>query len=94
MPLRKLNPNTDSSIIALNLLEFIASDEDRMAAFLGASGLDVGDLRQRAADPQFLSGVMDYAFGNEQLLMEFSKQRRISLDEIARAYHRLCGPRD
>ncbi|NKB16505.1 MAG: DUF3572 domain-containing protein [Sphingomonadales bacterium] len=89
--MRQSKPSAQAETIALNLLEYIASDGDRLAAFLGTTGFAAGDLRAAAGNPEFLAGVMDYAFGNEPLLVDYASSFRITPEELARAHHQLCG---
>ncbi|SDW97920.1 DUF3572 domain-containing protein [Roseicitreum antarcticum] len=49
-----------AEIIALQVLGWLASDDDLLGVFMGASGLAEGDLRARAQDPHFLGSVLDF----------------------------------
>jgi hypothetical protein len=89
--MRQSKPSALAETIALNLLEFIAGDDDRMGAFLGATGFAAGDLRAASNNPEFMAGIMDYAFGNEPLLADFASSFRITPEELARAHRQLCG---
>jgi hypothetical protein len=89
--MHRSKPTAAAEAIALELFEYIANDETRLAAFLGATGFAPNDLRVAAYNPEFLSGIMDYAFGNEPLLAAFASSSRIRPEELTRAYHQLCG---
>ena len=64
-----LSPS-DSEIIALKLLEFLASDDERLGGFLGMTGTSPAALRANASRPEFLAGVLQYVLQNEALLVE------------------------
>lgn len=66
---RPIRPH-DAEAIAIGVLGLIAADQAHLDRFLGATGVDPGDLRQAAADPAFLRGVMAYVIGDEALLVE------------------------
>lgn len=45
---------------ALRVLGWLATQDDLLPVFLGASGASAGDLRARAGDPDFLASVIDF----------------------------------
>ena len=81
----------EAQIIALKMLAFLASDGDRLGAFLAASGLGPADLTSGARNPQFLAGVMDYLLGDESLLLAFAENGGIDPATIAGARCSLPG---
>jgi hypothetical protein len=80
-----------AQVIALKMLAFLASDSDRLGAFLAASGLGPADLKSGARDPQFLAGVMDYLLGDESLFLAFAENSEMSPAAIAGARRSLPG---
>lgn len=70
--------------LAIRALTFIASDPDRAHRFFAVSGLVPGDLRKAAADPAFLTGVMDYLLGDEPLLMAFAEAASLDPEAVVR----------
>ena len=63
--------------MAINMIEFLMSDEDRAEGFFGTTGLSPDDLRAGATKPAFLGGVMDYLLSREDLLIAFCEERGI-----------------
>jgi hypothetical protein len=57
--------------MAVAALTFIAQDGERLGRFLALSGIEPGNLREAAAEPRFLVGVLDYLSGDEALLLAF-----------------------
>jgi len=77
--------------LALRALAFIAADEERFERFLASSGTTPDDVRQRAADPDFLAGVYDHMLADEALLVAFADAADMAPEKIAAARYRLPG---
>ncbi|MDO9525143.1 MAG: DUF3572 domain-containing protein [Gemmobacter sp.] len=60
-----------ADIVALQALGWIAGQEDVLGAFMGASGLGPSDLRDRAADPEFLASVLDFLLMDDAWIVAF-----------------------
>jgi hypothetical protein len=50
-------------------------------------------LRRAAADPQFLSGVLDFLLSDETLLVAFAERAAISPERIGQARRALVASR-
>ena len=55
--------------LAISALSFMASDPERLGRFLAISGIGPEAIRKAAADPRFLSGVLDHVVSDEPLLL-------------------------
>ncbi len=75
----------EEDLIAIRALTFIGGDPNRAQRFLAVSGLMPGDLREAAADPAFLTGVMDYLVADEPLLMAFAETAGLDPETVVRA---------
>ncbi len=84
---RRFRPVT----LAVGALAFIAADPDRLSRFLGLTGLGPHNLRTSAADPAFLSSVLDYLAGDEELLVAFAADAGVKPEAVARAHQALSG---
>jgi hypothetical protein len=71
--------------MAVAALTFIAQDSERLGRFLALSGLEPGNLRDAAAEPGFLVGVLDYLSSDEPLLLAFAANFQIDPTAIATA---------
>ena len=80
--------------LAIEALQFIAGEPDAIARFLAASGLGPSTLRQAAADPLFLSGVLDFLLSDESLLVAFAARAEIPPERIAKARRALAMARN
>lgn len=89
----KQSANPDSArSLAVSALGFIAADSDRLNRFLNLTGLGPHNLRTAAADPAFLSSVLDYLIADEQLLVAFAADARLKPEAVARAHEVLRRP--
>lgn len=77
--------------IAITALVWIAADPDRTGAFLGASGLDAGDIRTRAADPEFQGFVLDHLTMGDEALLAFCQENGLNPDQVIAARAALPG---
>ena len=77
--------------LALQALAFIAGDEERFQRFLVSTGTTPDDVRRRAAEPDFLSGVFDHMLSDEALLVSFAEAAGLEPSLIAAARYRLPG---
>ncbi len=53
------------------MLGWLATDDERLGAFLALSGASADDLRVRAADPEFLGFLVDFVLQDEDALVTF-----------------------
>lgn len=71
--------------LAIEALGFLAQDGERLGRFLSLTGLGPGDLRQAAATPGFLTGVLDHVLEDESLLLAFAANAGIEPGHVMRA---------
>ncbi len=79
----------DAEAIAIKGLSFLAERPDDLGRFLALTGIDPSTLRQCAAEPQFLGGVLDFLLQDEALMMVFAEGEGLAPAAIARARHHL-----
>lgn len=89
------HPNTQNqqaaSVLGLQALSWIASDEALFGGFLAQAGTDAADVRARATDPVFLGFVLDFILQEDATVIGFAENIRVSPEEIVRARHNLPG---
>jgi Protein of unknown function (DUF3572) len=78
--------------LALGALSFLVADEERLSRFVYLSGLTVDNLREAAAEPGFLAGVLDHLAGDESLLLAFAANCSLDPAEVTRAWMLLNVP--
>lgn len=92
MPIRETGRKTaNAETVAIQALGWIAADEDRLARFMALSGLSVDELRVRAAEAEFLGGVLDFVLENEALLVEFAGEAGLKPEAVLRLRRELPG---
>lgn len=90
--LSKLTSNYDvAQGIGIAALSFLAQDTDRLAKFLGETGITPDGIRSAAEEPGFLAGVLSHLMRDDALLMVFATHAEIDPEHIAGAHEMLSG---
>jgi hypothetical protein len=77
--------------LALKALTRIAGDAGTLERFLSLSGLELADLRERAAEPELLAAVLDFLLGDDELLRDFCATEEIDTKIVHAARRALPG---
>ncbi len=88
---RGLFTSEAAELLAIDALGWLANDGEALERFLSLTGVHPGMLRQAAADPAFLGGVLDYLASDERLLVAYAEQAGIPPMRVAAARHALNG---
>jgi hypothetical protein len=67
------NPREVAEIVAIQALNFIAADAERLGLFLAETGIGPDTLRKSAADPRFLANVLDFVMRDDATVRAFAK---------------------
>ncbi|HEY8580772.1 MAG TPA: DUF3572 family protein [Beijerinckiaceae bacterium] len=78
--------------LAVAALAFLAADDDRLSAFLAATGLDPGDVRAAAGQPGFAAGVLDHIASSDELMLAFAAHVEQPPERVAAARMLMAGP--
>ncbi len=65
--------NGRAETLAIEALQFLAADVDRLQRFLATTGLGPQNLREAARDSNFLVSVLDHVCDDERLLLAFAE---------------------
>lgn len=84
----------DAEGIAIESLQRLVGDPERLTLFLTSSGLDVRSIRQAMSDPGFLPAVLDFVAGDEALLLAVAQEIGRSPEQLDAARQRLSPPPD
>lgn len=68
--------------IAAEALGFIAGDADMTAAMLDASGLQPGDLRRAAGQPEFYLFLLDFILQDDDRVRAFAESQTIRPEAV------------
>jgi hypothetical protein len=82
-----------AEMLAIQALNFLAEDPERLGRFLAITGLEAQSLRDAAHEPNFLLGVLDHLAGDERLLTEFAAQHELTPETVTRARDMLARAR-
>lgn len=77
--------------LARQALVWIASDEERVLAFVAQTGAGTDDLRGGLEDPTFLGSVLDALLLDEPALLVFCDEHAFPYDRVATARAALPG---
>ncbi len=78
--------------LAVDVLGWLAGDEERLTRFVVESGLDPATLRESARDPGFLTAVLDHVMGDEPRLLACAQALAVKPEKIAAVWQRLQPP--
>ena len=84
-------PKEAAETLAVQALNFIAGDGERLGRFLAETGIGPSEIRQAAREPGFLTGVLEHIAGNEQLLAAFATEAGYDPADIGKALVVLGG---
>ena len=82
-----------AEIVAIQALSFVASDPERLGAFLAETGIGPDTLRKSAADPRFLASVLDFVLRDDTTVEAFAKASELHPTNIAAAREVLGDPK-
>jgi uncharacterized protein DUF3572 len=83
--------NEAAETVALKALAHIAADADTLMRFLTISGLEVGDLRRRAGEPELLAAVLDFVLSDDVISQSFAVAEGVSAETLHAARRSLPG---
>ena len=81
----------EAEALAVQALAWMAGDAELIGRFLASTGSGLGDLRVRAADPEFLGFVLDFLLADETALIAFAAAENIRPELPMRARAALPG---
>ena len=86
------NPREVAEIVAIQALNFIAADPERLGLFLAETGIGPDTLRTSAAEPRFLACVLDFVLRDDATVKAFAKASELHPTNIAAARQVLGDP--
>ena len=86
------NPREVAEIVAIQALNFVAGDPERLGLFLAETGIGPDTLRKSAADPRFLISVLDFVLRDDATVKAFAKASELHPTNIAVAREVLGDP--
>ncbi|SMO50168.1 DUF3572 domain-containing protein [Ruegeria faecimaris] len=77
--------------LALNALAWLVGNDDLLPVFLGSTGASVQDIKDRAAEPEFLGSVLDFLMLDDSWVVEFCDVNSVPYDQPGQARALLSG---
>ena len=77
--------------IGLQALAWLASQEELLPVFMGATGSSEDDMRTRAVEPEFLGSVLEFITMDDAWVMAFCTENDLSFDIPLQARWALPG---
>ena len=77
--------------IALQALAWLVGNDDLCPTFLGATGMSIDDLRERATDPAFQASVLEFITMDDTWVMAFCDTINLAYDQPLMARYALPG---
>jgi len=74
---RAIDGRGDAESVAIQVLNFIVSDVDRIIQFLNVTGLQPETIRASATSSHFLLGVLEYVVKDDKLLKAIDEELKI-----------------
>ena len=81
----------NAETIALQALAWLVGNEDLLPAFMGATGVGMDDLRERAADGDFLASVLDFILMEDAWVAGFCDAQSLPYDALLATRQALPG---
>ena len=81
----------DPYALALSALAATLSDERRAQRFLDLTGIETGELRERAADPTLLTALIAFLEAHEPDLLSVSEAIGVKADDLVAARRSIEG---
>jgi hypothetical protein len=79
--------------LALEALAWIAADEELLPRFAAATGAGLADMKARAQDTEFLTGVLEFLVMEDRWIAAFCDAKGLPYDRPMRALMALPGGR-
>lgn len=80
-----------AEVVALGVLGWLATQEDLLSTFQGATGLGVSDLKTRASDPELLGAVLDFVLMDDAWVVSYCDHAQVPYERLAQARAQLPG---
>jgi hypothetical protein len=87
------NPREVAEIVAIQALNFVAGDPERLGLFLAETGIGPQNLRAAAANPAFLASVLDFVLRDDATVKAFAKAAELHPTNVAAAREVLGDPK-
>ncbi|ADO42181.1 conserved hypothetical protein [Ketogulonicigenium vulgare Y25] len=81
-----------AEVIGIQALGWLATQDDILMAFLGATGASMDDLRRGATDHAFLASVLGFLGNDDDWIRAFCDEVGLPYEQPMLAMQMLAGP--
>lgn len=85
------NRQEAAETLALQVLTWLAGNDELFPVFLGATGASANDIAKNAAQPEFLGSVLDFLLTDDVWVTEFCNAAALPYDAPLQARAALPG---
>ena len=89
---KSIQGDDSATTLVPEILGWLAGEEDRLLAFLQATGLGPSDLRRAAGEPGFSAAVLYFVMGDEAGLVACARTIGVKPEAIAAEWRRHAPP--
>ena len=82
----------EAEAVAVQILVWLTGQPELMSRFLALTGIEASAIRQAAAEPGFLAGVLGFIMAHEPTLMAFCEESGYTAERVAACHYKLAGP--
>ena len=83
-----------AQVLAMNALGWMASQDDVLEQFLGASGTDIATLKVSAGQAETQIAILDFLMMRDDWIQSFCSQENLPYEAPMQARHSLPGGAD
>ncbi|WOI55051.1 DUF3572 domain-containing protein [Palleronia sp. LCG004] len=65
----------DAETMALDVLAWLASEEDLLSVFMGSTGVSKDDFPQRLKDSEFLGAILEFLMMDDEWIKRYCNER-------------------
>lgn len=84
--------NEHAEQTAIAVLSWLANEPEMLGRFLSLTGVEPGQMRQAIANPEFLSGMLDFIVQHEPTLLTFCAATDSQPQEVMAAWQHYVKP--
>lgn len=77
--------------MAVQVLSYIAEDDETLAAFVHATGFDPKGLR-KMRQRDLMVGVADFLMGSDDLIQDYAERMEVAAEDLAAAARMISPP--
>lgn len=80
-----------AEVIGLSAITWLVGNDELLPVFMGASGAGVDDLKNGAANAEFLAAVLDFIMMDDEWVIQFCQANDFPYDSVQQARNALPG---